>query len=71
MSDKALYFGVVDFEESQQIFQSMHLNTAPVIYHFPAKGREKKQDQMEFQRYGIDADAMAKFVAERTGIHVI
>jgi len=70
MSDKALYFGVVEFEENQQIFQQMNLNTAPVIFHFPAKGREKRQDQMEFQRFGIDADAMAKFVAERTGIHI-
>lgn len=70
MNDKTLYFGLVEFEESQQIFQQMNLNTAPVIYHFPAKGREKKQDQMEFQRFGIDSDAMAKFVAERTGVHV-
>ncbi|KAE9556253.1 hypothetical protein FO519_000592 [Halicephalobus sp. NKZ332] len=70
MNDKALYFGVVEFEENQQIFQQMNLNTAPVIFHFPAKGREKRHDQMEFQRFGIDADAMAKFVAERTGIHI-
>lgn len=70
MTDKALYFGVVEFDDSPQIFQSMNLNTAPVIFHFPAKGREKKGDQMEFQRFGIDADAMAKFVAERTSVHV-
>jgi oligosaccharyltransferase complex subunit gamma len=70
MTDKAVYFGVVEFDDSPQIFQSMNLNTAPVIFHFPSKGREKKGDQMEFQRFGIDADAMAKFVAERTGVHI-
>uniref|UniRef100_A0A7E4UV88 Magnesium transporter protein 1 n=1 Tax=Panagrellus redivivus TaxID=6233 RepID=A0A7E4UV88_PANRE len=67
---QGLYFGIVEFEDSPQVFQQMNLNTAPVIYHFPAKGREKKQDQMEFQRYGIDADAMAKFVGERTGVAI-
>ena len=48
----------------------MNLNTAPVIYHFPAKGSRKKHDQMDFQRMGLDANGMAKFVADRTEVHV-
>lgn len=84
MNAKALYFAVVDYEEAPQVFQQvrlratanftlslqMNLNTAPVIYHFPAKGARKKSDQMDFQRLGIDADAMSKFVTDRTEIHV-
>ena len=67
---KALYFAIVDYEEASQIFQSMNLNTAPVLFHFPAKGAKKKTDQMDFQRHGFDAESMAKFVHERTEISV-
>jgi len=67
---KALYFAVVDYEEAPNIFQQMNLNTAPILYHFPAKGAKKRNDQMDFQRHGFDADAMAKFVQERTDIQI-
>jgi oligosaccharyltransferase complex subunit gamma len=70
MHAKSLYFAVVDYEEAPQIFQQMNLNTAPIIYHFPAKGSRKKADQMDFQRMGIDADAIAKFVQDRTEVHI-
>lgn len=46
------------------------MNTAPSIIHFPPKGGRKRQDQMEFQRVGFAADAIAKFVQERTDVNV-
>uniref|UniRef100_A0A0K0CWK6 Magnesium transporter protein 1 n=1 Tax=Angiostrongylus cantonensis TaxID=6313 RepID=A0A0K0CWK6_ANGCA len=68
---KQVYFGVVDYEEAPQIFQSMNLNTAPILYHFgPKLMGKKKPDQMDFQRHGFDADAMARFVAEHTDVHI-
>uniref|UniRef100_A0A0N5AKS6 Magnesium transporter protein 1 n=1 Tax=Syphacia muris TaxID=451379 RepID=A0A0N5AKS6_9BILA len=67
---KALYFAVVDYEEAPQIFQLMNLNTAPVLYHFPAKGKKKRADQMDFQRHGFDAESMTRFVFERTEIMI-
>jgi len=67
---KALYFAIVDYEEAPQIFSQLNLNTAPSIYHFPAKGARRKQDTMDFQRMGIDADAMAKFIYDRTQIQI-
>lgn len=67
---KAMYFGIVDYEEAPQIYQQMNLNVAPVLYHFPAKGAKKRADQMDFQRHGFDAESMAKFVLERTEIQV-
>lgn len=48
----------------------MNLNTAPIIYHFPAKGSVKKHDQMDFQRSGFGAEAISKFVQDRTEVHV-
>ncbi len=52
------------------VVSQMNLNTAPVLYHFPAKGGRKKSDQMDFQRSGIDAEAIAKFVHDRTDVQV-
>jgi oligosaccharyltransferase complex subunit gamma len=48
----------------------LNLNTAPVIYHFPAKGSPKKHDQMDFQRSGFGAEAIAKFVQDRTEVNI-
>nr|CAD2173681.1 unnamed protein product [Meloidogyne enterolobii] len=70
LNNKALYFGVVDYENAPQIFNLLNLNTAPAVFHFPAKGARRPQDSMDFQRMGIDAEAMAKFVQDRTDIHI-
>uniref|UniRef100_A0A0R3RZJ1 Magnesium transporter protein 1 n=1 Tax=Elaeophora elaphi TaxID=1147741 RepID=A0A0R3RZJ1_9BILA len=67
---KALYFAIVDYDESPEIFQQMNLNVAPVLLHFPSKGAKKRTDQMDFERQGFDADSMAKFVFERTDIQI-
>jgi len=67
---KQVYFAVVDYGEAPQIFQTLNLNTAPIVYHFPAKGNMKKHDQMDFQRSGFGAEAIAKFVQDRTDVHI-
>ncbi|KAK6015475.1 magnesium transporter protein 1 domain protein [Ostertagia ostertagi] len=49
----------------------MNLNTAPILYHFgPKLQGKKKPDQMDFQRHGFDADAMARFVADQTDVQI-
>merc|ERR1712076_169432 len=65
-----LFFAMVDFDEGTDVFQAMKLNTAPVFMHFPAKGKPKKQDSMDLQRVGFGADAIAKWVQERTEMHI-
>jgi oligosaccharyltransferase complex subunit gamma len=65
-----LFFGMVDFDEGPDVFQTLKLNTAPVFMHFPAKGKTKKQDNMDIQRTGFGADAIAKWVGERTDINI-
>ncbi|XP_041972810.1 tumor suppressor candidate 3 [Aricia agestis] len=61
-----LFFGMVDFDEGSDIFQMLRLNTAPVIMHFPAKGKPKPADSMDFERAGIAAEAIAKWIQDRT-----
>jgi len=65
-----LFFAMVDFDEGPDVFQAMKLNTAPVFMHFPAKGKPKKLDNMDLQRVGFGAEAIAKWIAERTEINI-
>lgn len=48
----------------------MRLNTAPVYMHFPPKGKPKAADTMDIQRVGFAAEAIAKWIGERTDIQV-
>ena len=61
---------MVDFDEGPDVFQIMKLNSAPVFMHFPAKGKPKKMDTMDIQRVGFGADAIAKWINERTEINI-
>lgn len=65
-----LFFAMVDFDEGPDVFQIMKLNSAPVFMHFPAKGKPKKLDSMDIQRVGFGADAIAKWIGERTEVNI-
>jgi len=65
-----LFFAMVDFDEGPDVFQSMKLNTAPVFMHFPSKGKPKKADSMDIQRVGFGAEAVAKWIGERTEVNI-
>ena len=69
-SSNKLFFAMVDFDEGPDVFQTLKLNSAPVFMHFPAKGKPKKQDSMDIQRVGFAADAIAKWVGERTDAQI-
>ena len=63
------FFVSVDFDAAPDAFQIMNLEQAPVIMHFPEKGKPERSDTMDFANKGMSADAIAKFVDERTGSH--
>uniref|UniRef100_A0A646QH96 Tumor suppressor candidate 3 n=1 Tax=Hemiscolopendra marginata TaxID=943146 RepID=A0A646QH96_9MYRI len=65
-----LFFGIVDYDEGPDVFQSMKINSAPVFMHFPPKGKPKKGDTMDIQRVGFAAEAVARWVNERTDIPI-
>ena len=65
-----LFFSMVDFDEGPDVFQVMKLNSAPVFMHFPAKGKPKKLDTMDLQRVGFGADAIAKWIQERSDVQI-
>jgi hypothetical protein len=65
-----MFFAMVDFDEGPDVFQTMKLNSAPVFMHFPAKGKPKKVDTMDIQRVGFGSEATAKWISERTDVHI-
>jgi oligosaccharyltransferase complex subunit gamma len=67
---KKMFFTMVDFDEGSDIFQTLKLNSAPVIMHFPAKGKPKKADTMDISRVGFHAESIAKWINERTDVQV-
>lgn len=46
------------------------MNSAPTFMHFPAKGRPKRADTFDLQRIGFAAEQLAKWIADRTDVHV-
>lgn len=70
MASSRLFFAMVDFDEGSDIFQMMRLNTAPVFIHFPPKGKPKTADTLDIQRVGFSADAIAKWISERTDVAI-
>lgn len=48
----------------------MKLYTAPVFMHFPPKGKPSNQDKMDIQRFGVEAEAIARWIADRTDVQV-
>jgi len=48
----------------------MKLFTAPVFIHFPAKRKPATEDKMDIQRFGVEAEVVARWIAERTDIQV-
>merc|ERR1711981_1393229 len=70
--DNKVFFILVDYDEAAEVFQSLKLNSAPGFFHFPASDKKasKTQDKLDIQRKGYQADQLAKWVAERTGVTV-
>jgi len=65
-----MFFAMVDFDDGNEAFQSMNLNSAPAFIHFPAKTKPKKPDTLDIQRVGFSAEAVGKWIQERTEVNI-
>ena len=66
----SLFFVMVDIDEDGvDVFQQLQLNSAPTYFHFPS-GKSKKEDRYDVGRNGYSADALGKWIAERTSVHI-
>ena len=48
----------------------LRVTSAPTYFHFPASGKRQPEDTYSASRHGIGAEALSKWVAERTDVHV-
>lgn len=61
-----LFMGYILCELSLQL----NMNSAPTFINFPAKGKPKRGDTYELQVRGFAAEQLARWVADRTDVHV-
>jgi oligosaccharyltransferase complex subunit gamma len=65
-----LFFVMIDIDEGgAEAFQALRLTSAPTYFHFPGTGKRQPEDSFSASRFGISAEALAKWVAERTDVH--
>uniref|UniRef100_A0A8C3DTK3 Tumor suppressor candidate 3 n=1 Tax=Corvus moneduloides TaxID=1196302 RepID=A0A8C3DTK3_CORMO len=65
-----LFFTIVDYDEGADVFQQLNMNSAPTFMHFPPKGKPKRADTFDLQRIGFAAEQLAKWIADRTDVHI-
>lgn len=68
--DFQMYFAFVDFDEAPDVFSYLNINTVPQVVHFPVKGKPKHTDTMDIYRVGFSAEAIAKFVTDKTAVQI-
>uniref|UniRef100_A0A8D1FI87 Magnesium transporter protein 1 n=2 Tax=Sus scrofa TaxID=9823 RepID=A0A8D1FI87_PIG len=66
-----VFFALVDFDESPDIFQMLQLMSVPNVLHFSAKRKFTPDDIYHLAERGITAQQMSKWVAERTKRRVV
>lgn len=55
---------------NSHLFLQLNMNSAPTFINFPAKGKPKRADTYELQVRGFAAEQLARWVADRTEVHV-
>ncbi|XP_048883310.1 magnesium transporter protein 1-like [Brienomyrus brachyistius] len=65
-----IFFVTVDFDEGSDVFQMLNMNSAPTFIHFPPKGKPKRADTYELQIRGFGAEQIARWIADRTDVHI-
>ena len=61
--------GILELVFLSHVLQ-LNINSAPTFMHFPPKGRPKRADTFDLQRIGFGAEQLAKWIADRTDVHV-
>ncbi|KAK7579814.1 hypothetical protein V9T40_000443 [Parthenolecanium corni] len=70
LSDR-LFFGVIDFDDGSEIFQKLQINTAPLIVFFPPKRKMNRINDLQtldMQRLGFSAEAIGRWITDRTDL---
>ena len=69
--DKKLFFVTIDYDQASEVFTQLKVNSAPGFYHFPdSNTKTTKADKLDLSRTGFQAQSLAKWVNERTGVSI-
>ena len=62
-----VFFAMLDFDESPEVFKTLQVKGGPVVLHLPAKSEFTADDIYNFQVRDISAQHMFTWVDDRTG----
>ncbi|KAI8376548.1 uncharacterized protein BYT42DRAFT_594368 [Radiomyces spectabilis] len=67
-----VFFGRLDFNDGQEIYQKLGLQTAPNVFYFPPSdsGAKKEPIRYDIARSGFTAETFAEFLTGETGATV-
>lgn len=66
----SLFFTVLDYDESPDVFHSLKVNGVPIFMHFPSKGKRTRADTMELTSMDVPAEEIARWVEDRTHLQI-
>ncbi|KAI7862129.1 hypothetical protein BDF14DRAFT_1876775 [Spinellus fusiger] len=60
-----VFFGSLDFEQGQAIYQQLGLQTAPNVFYFPPSktGSAREPERYDLNKHGFTAEAFAEFLS--------
>ncbi|KAI8080263.1 uncharacterized protein B0P05DRAFT_540620 [Gilbertella persicaria] len=67
-----LFFGHLDFQDGQAIYQKLKLMSAPNVFYFPPQkaGENKGFVKYDLSKHGFKAESFAEFLSRETGYKV-
>ncbi|ORZ18679.1 hypothetical protein BCR42DRAFT_411396 [Absidia repens] len=65
-----VFFGHLDFQDGQAVYQQLAIQTAPNVFYFPpsATGDNKEPIKYDLSRNGFAAEPLAEFIKHQSGI---
>ncbi|KAI8099899.1 uncharacterized protein BX664DRAFT_377543 [Halteromyces radiatus] len=65
-----VFFGHLDFQDGQAVYQQLALQTAPNVLYFPPSDASDKKDAIKYDlaRNGFSAEPLAEFIKNQSGI---
>lgn len=65
-----LFFASIDYNDGPNIFDLHEIGSDPVLIHFPPYNAPQPDDIVDVSKRGFSAQRIAKWLKNRTGIHV-
>ncbi|KAI8978933.1 hypothetical protein BDB01DRAFT_798625 [Pilobolus umbonatus] len=70
--NRKLFFGHLDFQDGQAIFQKYNIQSAPNVFYYPPQqaGEKKQMIRYDLARNGFSAESLANFLSNTSGVSI-